>query len=405
MKKLLFFFFLCFFSVANANDKGRIRMIFRYDDYTLTLSRLNDTILDIFKRNGIPLTIGVIPFDENSAILNNFDSNRIGDLKSRIGRNEIEVALHGFNHKNIVKGRFLKRHYYSEFATESYNRQYYEIKRGKKVLDSLLNINIGTFIPPFDTYDNKTLEALSSQGFKTISASIFSSTSCVCDNEKISYIPATIRDFFGVQAIIDRYRDQDVTVVLYFHPYTFRSQSLSYSDEYDPSHTIKPSQLDSFLQWISKQKGIDFYTFSGLEKSGDFNKALYDANFYKDNLMKSLLYKVKRFHNGVYLPAGYDNDHNGLFIGNIILHIVVFAVVFFVAFGIVRLFRPGRLLITACLSIIILAASMYLYYFIDDSSFRMKLLLIAVVIIATVLGTLHGRNRLFLNRKVSPMIL
>ncbi len=382
---------LFLFATSSASPTGRIRMIFRYDDYTLIPSPLNDTLLSIFKRNKIPLTIGVIPYDERGSFINQFDKNELDDLRSRIRNNEIEVALHGFNHQNIVKHSMFKRKYLSEFASEKYSVQYYKIKSGKNALDSLLKINIETFIPPFDTYDKHTLDALTATGFNTISASIFGATSGVTDNKRLLYVPATIRDFNELTGLLTRYKDEDVTIILYFHPYTFRSESLSYSDEYDPSRQITTSQLDSLLSHVRKQN-IEFYTFSSLGKVCKFDKSLYDANYYKDNLVQTFLYKFKKDRYGVYSSPGFHAHNRGLVIWNLLLHIGIFCLVFYSALCLVKIFRPGLFLIAMTLSLMIVAVCVFLYYFIDDSSFRMKLFLLIVIVSATVLGALRGKK-------------
>jgi peptidoglycan/xylan/chitin deacetylase (PgdA/CDA1 family) len=390
---------LYFFSTSPATADGRIRVIFRYDDYTFIPSPLNDTLLSIFKRNKIPLTLGVIPFDEKGVLINQFDQNLMDDLKARIRNNEIEVALHGFNHQNIVRVTRFKRKYLSEFASADYSEQFYKIRKGKNALDSLLQINIKTFIPPFDTYDSRTLDALTNIGFNIISASIFGATSAVSGNRKIKYMPATTRDFFDLPDLLNRFKDEDVTIIIYFHPYSFRSESLSYSDEYDITRQISPDQLDSLLSQITKQD-IDFYTFSGLSNAVNFDKSLYDANYYKDNLVKTVLYKFKRYRYGVYSTIDYHSDHREFMILNLLLHTGIFIVVFFIIMGLVRLFRPGLFVIGTFLAILIISVCAVSYYFIDDSSFKMKLILLLTITLATILGVFSGKkSNLFRKKK------
>ncbi len=392
------FLFLVVSITSHAAGPGRIRIVFRYDDYTLEQSPLNDTLLAVFSRNKIPLTIGIIPFDEKGKLINEFDSSMIDDLKTRIRNREIEVALHGYNHQNIVQKTRFKRKYYSEFATAGYKAQYAKIKKGLDALDSLLDIHIETFIPPFDTYDNNTLNALTDLGVKTISASIFGATSCVSGNEKIMYMPATIANFDELQSLLSRYKDENVTIILYFHPYTFRGESISYSDEYDISRQITLTQLDKLLQQV-KSQDIDFYTFSTLSQKDNFDRRLYVANYYKDNLVKDVLYKFKKYRYGIYSTLDYHADHKGLMIWNLLLHAGIFLVVFLVVLGLLKIFKPGKILVTLILIVMVLLAMVILHYFIDDSSFKMKLIFLMVVFAATISGVICGLEGVLFRRK------
>ena len=97
--------FLNMFSVH-----GEIKMVFRYDDYLLMPSKLNDSILYIFQKNNIPLCVGIIPFDNNNTVINSLNQDQINDLISRIQRKEIEVALHGYNHNNNAHVSFFTKY-------------------------------------------------------------------------------------------------------------------------------------------------------------------------------------------------------------------------------------------------------------------------------------------------------
>jgi peptidoglycan/LPS O-acetylase OafA/YrhL len=79
-------------------------------------------------------------------------------------------------------------------------------------------------------------------------------------------------------------------------------------------------------------------------------------------------------------------------IWNFLLHIGIFLVTFFIAFGLVKLFRPGSFVIAAFLSILILSVCAVLYYFIGDSSFKMKLILLLTIVAAIILGVYIGKK-------------
>ena len=101
----LIVFFLLFITASSSALPGKpannkIKIVFRFDDYMMTQNVIIDSILDIFKKNNIPLTLGVVPYDEEGMIFNKLSHDQLNDLKDRIKNNEIEIALHGFNHTN-----------------------------------------------------------------------------------------------------------------------------------------------------------------------------------------------------------------------------------------------------------------------------------------------------------------
>ena len=185
--------------------RGEIKMVFRYDDYLLMPSKLNDSILYIFQKNNIPLCIGIIPFDNANSVINSFNQDQINDLISRIQRKEIEVALHGYNHNNNANVLFFTKFASSEFATLSYANQIEKLEKGKRYLDSLLHIDMKVFIPPFNTYDRTTLKALENLHFDIISAN----TKGPDGNGKIQYIPGTFVDFVNLPKIIEANKNSD----------------------------------------------------------------------------------------------------------------------------------------------------------------------------------------------------
>ncbi len=81
--------------------------------------------------------MGVIPFDTTNSLIYKLNPEQLNDSRSRIQRKEIEVALHGFNHKNELKPAFLGRVSYREFASVDFDKQYEKLAKGKRALYSL----------------------------------------------------------------------------------------------------------------------------------------------------------------------------------------------------------------------------------------------------------------------------
>jgi peptidoglycan/xylan/chitin deacetylase (PgdA/CDA1 family) len=375
--KFLFIISLIFLSILSAN--GDIKMVFRYDDYLLVSSKLNDSILYIFHKNNIPLCIGIIPFDDAKKFHNDLNEDQVRDLRSRIQRQEVEVALHGYNHNNNVKASFLTKNYSSEFATISYASQYEKLAKGKRSLDSLLQTETKLFIPPFNTYDNNTLKALENLQFDIISADMSGASA----NNEIQYIPGTFVDFVDLPKIIETNRVRGVTVILYFHPFSFTGGSPKYPNNFTKQITI--NQLDILLHWL-KAQGVSFCTFSELAKTANFNKALYQVNAAKYNLLKKVLYKLKIYSYGIYPISGYQKQNREFLFGNFLLHLLSFLFVYFLVIYVCKILHPNFSIILILLAILTLSVLFYFYYHRVDFSFWILFIIFMVNYMALILG-------------------
>lgn len=380
--KNLFIVFFLFFNFFLTNGQGKVKMVFRYDDYLLVPSKFSDSLLYIFQRNNIPLCLGIIPYDSSNSLVYNLNSDQINDLKSRMQRKEIEIALHGFNHSNILKTSFLTKVTFSEFVSLDFDKQYEKLARGKKTIDSLFNINTNIFIPPFNTYDKNTLRALDDLGFEIISAS----TSGTFISGKIKYIPATCADFSELPKIINSYINNDVTIIFYFHPYSFKGSQSKYPNEF--TRQISLNQLDTLLIWVKKQN-INSYTFSDLAKIGSFDNELYRTNFLKYNLLGKILYKLKLYRFGVYSTPEFNKGNTWLIFGNIILHLFSFLFVYFFIFYLVKILRTSLKMILIFLGICSIPIFIYLIYIRNDFSLGIILIILLVNVIALIFSLLR----------------
>src|SRR6476659_5437822 len=128
-------------------------VIFRLDDISdgyLDAEQLK--IMDIFLSKGEPLTLGLImhKFGNDSTIL---DKTSEGYKKGLF-----ELALHGWEHKN-----------YSGMTEQEQKSSLYEAnERMQKIFGNKSNI----FIPPFDKFNNDTLNAIRELGIKIMSSSL-----------------------------------------------------------------------------------------------------------------------------------------------------------------------------------------------------------------------------------------
>ena len=151
-----------------------IVVVLRYDDYSSRPERreFDRALVRTLSQLDVPCTFGVIPYacagderDPNKQPLIPLKAAEVEILQDLVGAEQIEVAQHGYSHQTITAGGRP-----SEFVGMSMADQLQTIRRGKRHLESLLQREVTTFIPPWNSYDSDTVEALSHCGFRTLSA-------------------------------------------------------------------------------------------------------------------------------------------------------------------------------------------------------------------------------------------
>ena len=231
-------------------------MIFRLDDYVIGHGGMQDSLVELFVKHQIPLSVGIIPFEGNSNQIRHHGlSQRTLILHNRIQNGSVEMMMHGFAHlDNNFEGKSKSTVGKSEFAGDSYKSQFQRLKSGKRFLDSLFEKEVKVFSPPWNTYDKNTLLALKDLGFTTISSDLAGKSYQISFN----YLPFSTEDFgiFNKLNIADlnSYSDADVIVVM-FHSYSIGKNEM-------PDINF----LEALLKKI-KSEGYLFYTYSSyLEK-------------------------------------------------------------------------------------------------------------------------------------------
>lgn len=225
-------------------------LLFRLDDVSaISDSKAEQRIFDSFRARGMKLCIPVIPFVGaidgsvcDGRTLLPLPVERAACIKEGVLDGTLEVALHGYSHFSISES------YRSEFSGLSFEAQMLRLTEGKRFLENLLDIPVNVFVPPFNTYDANTIEILDTLGFRVLSAGIYGAA---VPTAGILFIPATCH-LKHVKTAIAAARsapDPKPLIVALFHHYDFR--------EVDSSQgALTLSDLDSLLQWISKQTDL-----------------------------------------------------------------------------------------------------------------------------------------------------
>ncbi len=194
---------------------NHIIVVFRNDD----ISALSDIehekhISKIFEQYKVPQTIGVIPLHtlnsehdpKGNSLISLGENPKIADfIKKYVETSGSEVALHGYRHQTHQFSRPWRKEYF-EFRGLSLEEQEERILLGTEIISQTLNVVPQTFIPSWNWLDLNTLVACKKNGYKIISAGIFTpvldglvSFGANCDIESF---PSILRRVEGSKGVV-----------------------------------------------------------------------------------------------------------------------------------------------------------------------------------------------------------
>lgn len=391
MKLIISSLLLCFVSyvLPGQPDDKKIKIVFRFDDYMMIQDVTFDSIMNVFRKNKIPLTLGVVPYNKKEEIFNKLSQEQLTELKTRVKNNEIEIALHGFTHTDnkLTGSPPLKREILSEFSNLGYCEQVKKIRKGKIALDSMLNTNTVVFIPPYNSYDANTIKALDNLNFKVLSASMdgYSVSS------KISYIPYTINDLTKLPELLRRKPDDNYTIVAVIHPYSFFGET-----ETVFTKPVYFSKLDTILNWINRQDKISAVSFSALGKSEDLGALRFNMNSTDNNMLEKTLEKLKIISKTVYNTTDYQKVHKRMWgIFNVVFHIFIFLVFYLTGVIFRRLIKPHKVINLICILLFSLFIIAVLYKAINSHALIIYVLFLTTIVVAFCTGLFKLRGRVY----------
>jgi hypothetical protein len=228
------------------------------DDVVLHADRIQEEVIRVFKKHGLPLSLGVIPFSEDQRGRDKVDSGYIDQLRTSVNNGELEIVLHGFSHTKNTHST-LK----TEFAGRTLPDQMSMLQRGQDYLQNKFQVPVHFFAPPWNTYDINTLKALQTLGFKGITADLGG----VSLSNGLAYLPATTIDFQDWGKLLEWSDTKQGVIVVLFHSYTFSDTGFTFNN------------LDSVLA-LTVANGNQCHTFSGYTQQ---SKVFPSANRYRVN--------------------------------------------------------------------------------------------------------------------------
>ena len=184
-----------------------------------------------------------------------------------------EFSLHGYDHRRATD-------FYdgSEFGGLSYAKQRERIDAGVAALEACTNSTPTTFIPPFNTYDETTAQALAARDIHTVSGgdwftNAYYGKSGVFETNETTHVPSTysfvgnwttneLRNSTTMETHFDRVYENRSTYVQMLHYPTFDTDA-------------KRDQLRSFVRYVKRHDGVAFMTlseFAAAIEAGDLRR-------------------------------------------------------------------------------------------------------------------------------------
>jgi hypothetical protein len=160
---------------------------------------------------------------------------------------------------------------HSEFRGLPYDAQADKIRRGRAMLEEITGQPVVTFVPPWNTYDADTLQALTDNGMRCLSANRYGSAP---EAGSLCLLPITV-ELFDLESAVAAARAQpsgDPVIGVLMHPYDFRESG-------DERARADLPGLGRKLQWLATQTDVTVAPVSVLASDrARFSSQRYAAN-------------------------------------------------------------------------------------------------------------------------------
>ncbi len=230
-----------------------IRLAIRFDDPSATSNRaLEQGIFAAAEAAGMPITVGVIPFRRRAEELIPLTQDRATHLIDAQNAGIIEVALHGYCHET-VRG---EQQPPSEFMGLDVATQIERIREGRDLLAATFGCPVTGFVPPWNTFDLATVQALTKLEFRYISAGMDLPAEC---DSSLTYLPRTCQIASLAQTIneVEKFTTFDPVVIAVMHHYDFVESGIA-----NAQTDLK--RFGHILQTLMQDKRIQATTVSAL---------------------------------------------------------------------------------------------------------------------------------------------
>ena len=224
MKRIIAILFVTIMSIAHCLA---LDIIFRYDDFRLQEDSLQDEMIEMFAEENIPLHIAVIPYNQDTTPILE-ESESVKRVKVLQQQGILQIALHGFCHKGET--------YQGEFLALNEHEQRFRLEKGSLLLDSIFGEHVHIFIPPWNRYNQITLDILADLGYNIISSELTDNQ--LVTDKRFQYYQEGCNHPAKLQQIVARNAKREGLAVCMFHRYDF-TDSFTMEDLKDVLREIK----------------------------------------------------------------------------------------------------------------------------------------------------------------------
>lgn len=199
-----------------------IHICFRFDDPSLTSDHVVERLLIAeLEQRGLCATFAVIPFSEGPNGRRSLDRSTAAHLIEAQRKGVIEIAQHGHTHT-------LSPHHIAGQPSEFYGRPLDEqealIREGHQHLEKIFSASVEGFVPPWNSGDASTLNALRNLGFQYTSSA---TTAFPGYRGPICRLPRTCHLNTANQALNEArlFKRLSPVVVVVMHHYDFNTEN------------------------------------------------------------------------------------------------------------------------------------------------------------------------------------
>ncbi len=251
-----------------------VDVYFRYDDYTeVSNTDIELKLFKMFEKFGVNCLTAITPF---------WEENELGDAKADLLHKYITTdivtpALHGLNHQQHAKGK-------GEFQGLDFESQLFKIKTGKNFLEEKLKHKVDCFVPPWNKYDQNTLEILKDLKFKLISATLNGGKGYTIS--EIINLPSTTALHYLEDSInyALKSNDPNPSVIVLFHSYQIID-----SKERLGANGMNLKNIENLLNRLQKNKSVRFSNWNEKKQEDakyNFHRFNYNFNYFQKSQTK-----------------------------------------------------------------------------------------------------------------------
>ncbi|MEN6321063.1 MAG: DUF2334 domain-containing protein [Syntrophaceae bacterium] len=374
---------------AYEKNNTQIKLVLRYDDYRLcNPTKVDNQMLEIAIRHNLSITIGVVPFLKKGIPTEQRSEQRCDEiLASGVARGKFEVAQHGYDH-SLYQVTYYRQG--SEFVGRSYSEQLSMIKAGRHAIENALGVKVASFIPPWNSYDDVTVESLRTLGFKVLSAHAVGQgwSSCIPKPVPVTCELVDLRK--AIEEVRQR-KEGEIYIVGLFHDFYFK--------DVDPIRGKSTMQdFEELVIWLTAQPDIEIMTVSeAAQRNTNFtghNQKSVARLFFLKSLIPNFLQKSQ---------WGYPNtsfvktQQLSVFARIIFFTFFIFGVTAILTWAIFLVVSDGPQTLSTFLTWALIVFTLFLFFYgFKDRFFninRMSAIAVGVGIIAALLAKLASRFR------------